>query len=154
MQVRFRRKPRPALKWFCTRRCSSAAHRRRRSPAPRDRGRRLRGSSCPDQAYPLRWLDAPASGAACVTVPCPSCPVARHSCVQTPAPRLRQLAQRKPRDIAQQRDEAVGLMLCRKAAFFRTRRGSIAHGPVGIEVLRDPPESVLAYGPQVLIALL
>src|SRR5437763_16203686 len=45
-------------------------------------------------------------------------------------------------------------MLRRKAAFFRSRRGSIAHGPVGIEVWRDPPESVLAYGPQVLVALL
>src|SRR5438034_11752304 len=45
-------------------------------------------------------------------------------------------------------------MLCRKAAFFRSRRGSIPHGPVGIEVWRVPPESVLAYGPQVLVALL
>src|SRR5437762_2132241 len=45
-------------------------------------------------------------------------------------------------------------MLCREAAFFRICCGSIAYGPVGIEVLRDPPESVLAYGPQVLVALL
>ena len=45
-------------------------------------------------------------------------------------------------------------MLCREAAFFRICCGSIAYGPVGIEVLRDPSESVLAYGPQVLVALL
>src|SRR6266446_5710779 len=67
---------------------------------------------------------------------------------------LCQLTQRKLRDVPQQRDEPVGLMLGRKAAFFGSRRGGIAHGSVGIEVLRDPSEGVLAYGAQVLIAFL
>src|SRR5262245_36621761 len=67
---------------------------------------------------------------------------------------LRQLAQRKSRDVAQQRDEAVGLVLRRQATFFRGRCRGIPHGAIGIEVLRDPSEGVRADGPQMLKAFL
>src|SRR5260370_41918933 len=45
-------------------------------------------------------------------------------------------------------------MLCGETAFLCGRRGRVAHGSVGIDVLSNPSEAVLVRRAQMLVALL
>src|SRR6516162_2669814 len=66
------------------------------------------------------------------------------------APLSRQLIERKLRHVVQQRNERVSLVLGGQAAFLGGRRRGVAKRAFRVEILRNPAESMLAGGTQVL----